>query len=81
MAGSVALNEGDCDSSGWLCGVLDLPSFNGTTPREILSVSKPKEGIQCHVERKTSPSRSSPSYVKMKENVRFSSGRRIAVGK
>ena len=22
MAGSVALNEGDCDSSGWLCGVL-----------------------------------------------------------
>ena len=22
MAGSVALNEGDCDSSGWLRGVL-----------------------------------------------------------
>ena len=28
------------------------PSYSGTTSREILSVSKPKDGIQCHAERK-----------------------------
>ena len=40
--------------------VRDLPPFNGTTPRENLGVEQTKGGIQCHAERKSRLSRSSP---------------------
>ncbi|GEM_PF-3505101 len=41
----------------------DLPAFKRHYfRRENLVVSQPKEGIQCHAERKNWLSRSSPSY-------------------
>ena len=44
MAVSAALNEGDCDSSGWLCRVLasvHLTLLPGCTPLYSLPIKKP----------------------------------------
>ena len=49
---------------------IDLPPFNGHhSQRENLGAEQPKEGIQCHEERKIKLSRSSPMLREVEGNV------------